>query len=162
MKTLELFKKTAESKIFKIILWGILGFIVLLIVFKAGMAVGFKKASFSYKWGENYHRNFGGPKKGFLEDFSGRDFLEGYGTFGQIIKIDDLTLVIDGRGDMEKIILIKEDTVIKRFRDNIKLSDLKVDDYVTVIGEPNEEGQIQAKLIRLSPPRPPMRAPFKP
>jgi hypothetical protein len=63
---------------------------------------------------------------------------------------------------MEKIILIKEDTVIKRFRDNIKLSDLKVDDYVTVIGEPNEEGQIQAKLIRLSPPRPPMRAPFKP
>jgi hypothetical protein len=162
MKTLELFKKTAESKIFKIILWGILGFIVLLIVFKAGMAVGFKKASFSYKWGENYHRNFGGPKKGLLEDFSGRDFLEGYGTFGQIIKIDDLTLVIDGRGDMEKIILIKEDTVIKRFRDNIKLSDLKVDDYVTVIGEPNEEGQIQAKLIRLSPPRPPMRAPFKP
>ena len=55
---------------------------------------------------------------------------------------------------MEKIILVSDATIIKRFQDTIKLADLKVDDYIVVIGEPNNAGQIEAKLIRLMPPEP--------
>lgn len=146
------FNNFFQSKLFKIILGGIGGIIVFLLIFKVGMIAGFKKADFSYKWGENYHRNFAGPRGGFFEDFSDRDFIDANGTFGQIIKIEGLTLIVKGRYDVEKIVLIKDNTVIKRFRDTIKSSDLKIDDYIVVIGEPNDAGQIEARLIRISPP----------
>lgn len=135
------------------VLFGIGALIVLLLVFKAGMVVGFKKANFSYRWVENYHRNFGGPRGGFLGDFSDRDFTDAHGTSGQIIKIDGNTLVTKGRDDVEKIVLVKDDTVIKRFQDTLKVADLKVNDYIVMIGDPNDAGQIEAKLIRLFPPQ---------
>lgn len=151
------FKEFFQSKIFRIVVWVMVGLVVCLLVFAAGVSVGFRKANFSYKWGENYHRNFGGPRGGFLKEFRGGDFIEGHGTAGQIIKIDNLTststpsLVIRGTQEAEKLILIKSDTVINRLKETIKPGDLKVDDYVVVIGKPNEAGQIEAKLIRIMP-----------
>ena len=47
------FNKFFQSKPFKILAVGILALIVLLLVFKAGEFVGYRKARFSYKWGEN-------------------------------------------------------------------------------------------------------------
>lgn len=141
-----------QGKIFKVIIILIVSLIVLLFVFKLGVLVGFKKASFSYLWGENYHRNFAGPRNGFFRDFEGREFIDSHGVFGQIIKIDGSNLIIKGRDNVEKIIIVKNNTTIMRFRDTIKLSELKVDDQVVVIGDPNDNGQIEAKLIRLVPP----------
>lgn len=154
------FNKFFQSKSFKIIIWVIIGLAVFCFIFNIGMFIGFRKASFSYKWGENYHRNFAGPRQGFLRDFGrdfgGQDFIESHGVIGQIIKIEDSELVIKGPNDVEKVVLVKDKTVINRFRETIKVSDLKVDDQIVVIGEPNEAGQIEAKLIRLLPPPPPM------
>lgn len=146
------FNQFFRSKIFKIILLTIGLLIIILLIFQAGMLVGFKKAGFSYRWGENYHRNFAGPRGGFLRGFADKDFIEAHGVFGSIIKIDGSTLVIKGERDIEKIILLKDDTVIKYFQDTIKPGDLKVDDHIVVIGSPNEAGQIEAKLIRVLPP----------
>jgi hypothetical protein len=148
------FNKLFQSKTFKGLLLGVFFFIILLLVFQAGMMVGFRKANFSYLWGENYHRNFAGPRGGFMDDMRGRDFIESAGIFGQIIKIDGQNIIIRGQDNVEKIILIQDDTVIRRFQDNLKLSDLKVDDSIVVIGEPNDAGQIAAKLIRIMPPMP--------
>ncbi len=146
--------------------WIIIGltiFVAAVLIFGAGMFVGTMKARFSYRWAENYHRNFGGPQGGFMDDLRmmppNSEFIESYGTFGQIIKIDGSTLVIKGRNDIEKIILIKDDTIIKRGGKTIKPADLKVDEYIMVIGEPNDAGQIEAKLIRLLSP---MEASFNP
>jgi len=158
------FNKFFQSKIFKLIFFSVAGLIVFLVIFKIGTFVGYKKASFSYQWGENYHRNFGGPKEGFFRDFDGRDYIEAYGVFGQIIKIDGSTLVIKGQKDTEKIVLMKDDTAIKRFQETVKSVDLKINDFIVVVGEPNEQGQIEAKLIRIMP-EPPARAtpgPFVP
>lgn len=152
------FKNFWQSTLFKGLILGISIFAILLIflllIFKLGMLVGFRKAGFSYKWGENYHRNFAGPRGGFFGDSFGKDFIEAYGTFGQIIKIDGSTLIVKGRENVEKIVLVKENTTIKHLRETIKLSDLKVDDYIVVIGEPNDKGQIEAKFIRVMPPPP--------
>jgi len=148
------FNKIFQSKMFKIVLYGIGGFILLLLAFKTGMVVGFRKADFSYRWGENYHRNFAGPRGGFFKDFFDRNFIDAHGTFGQIIKIDGSTLIIKGHNDVEKMILINDNTVIKRLKETIKIFDLKVDDYIVVIGEPNAAGQIEAKLIRVLPQSP--------
>ncbi len=166
--------KFFQSKVFKGVVLGIATFIILLIAFKIGTFVGFKKANFSYKWGENYHQNFAGPRGGFfrdfgggfLKDFEGRDFIDAHGVIGQIIKIDPstssgqaATLVIKGKDNVEKIILIEDSTVINRLRETIKPSDLKVDDFIVAIGDPNDAGQIVAKLIRLLP-QPPVKTPL--
>lgn len=156
--------KIFQSKSFKSVIFGIIVFIIFLFIFKVGMFVGGIKAKFSYRWAESYHKNFAGPRGGFFGDwqrFPAGDFISGHGVFGQIIKIDPLTssgqvatLIIKGQGQVEKIVLVKDSTIIQRFRDTIKLSDLKIDDYIIVIGEPNDAGQIEAKFIRLAPPRP--------
>jgi len=163
----------------KRIIIGLAGLAVVILIFGAGIFIGEMKARFSYRWAENYHQNFAGPRGGFFGDVSGQgqDFIEAHGTFGQIIKIDpsassgqapsassgqapsassgQATLIIKGRDNVEKIILLKQDTTIRSPRETVKPSDLKVGDYVVVIGEPNISGQIEAKFIRimLAPPK---------
>ncbi len=148
------FKEFFESKTFKVITWTVAGLIVLLLAFWVGVAVGYKKAMFSYSWGENYHRNFGGPRGGFVS-FSGedenRDFINPHGAFGQIVKIEGNNFFVSGQDNAEKVVVVSGGTKILRFRDEIKPSDLKIDDYVVVIGQPNEQGQIEAKIIRVMP-----------
>ncbi len=147
------FNKFFQSKKFKMVLVGIGALVVLLMVFKAGVFVGYKKANFSYSWGENYQRNFGGPRGEFLGDFrhgfGDKDFINSHGTFGSIIKIDGSTLIAKGSDNVEKTILVSDKTTITSRRETIKVSDLKVDDRVVIIGSPNEQGQIEAKLIRV-------------
>ena len=158
--------KFFQSKTFLIALWGMAGLIIVLAVFRAGMIVGFHKAEFSYAWEENYHRNFAGPQNGYSKslprDFDNRNFIGSHGVIGQIIKIDASTLVIRGRDNIEKVVLVTNNTSIQRFRDAIKLSDLKIDDYIVVIGSPNSAGQITAKFIRLVPSPSSMRVPLAP
>lgn len=128
---------------------------ILLGTFSAGVAVGYRKAKFSYAWGENYHKNFGGPREGFMRDFDrefqGRDFIDAHGTFGQIISIADSELVVRGRDNVEKVIVVNESTEIRRFKDAIKIKDLAIDEPIVVIGDPNDLGQIIAKFIRVMP-----------
>lgn len=176
-------KKFFQSKSVLIITLIIVGLIVLLLVFKAGTLIGYRKAGFSFGWSDNYHRNFAGPRAGFLKDFNDRDFIEPNGTFGQIIKISTstpaqslpsqdnagqaisgqlATLVVKGSSDAEKVIIITDKTIINRFRESIKPADLKLDDFIVVIGEPNNAGQIEAKLIRILPPPPSAEMPFGP
>lgn len=149
------FNKLFQSGKFKMALIAIATVIVLLLVFKAGEFVGYKKAGFSYRWAENYHRNFGGPREGFFRDFDGKDYINAHGISGSIIKIDSLasssqaTLIIKGDDNVEKTILVSDKTTIISRRETIKASDLKADDRIVVIGSPNEQGQIEAKLIRL-------------
>lgn len=146
--------KFFRSKVFLIIIIILFGLALLIGAFTIGAFVGYKKAMFSYRWGESYHLNFGGPKGGFFQNFrdlGGRDFIGGHGVFGQIIKIEGQTLVIKGQDNVERIVLVKNNTSIRRLGEDVKLGDLKTDEYIIVIGEPNDSGQIEAKFIRVMP-----------
>ena len=149
----------------KWIIIGLAGFVVIVLIFGAGIFVGEMKARFSYRWAENYHKNFGGPSSGFLGDWKmfppDNEFIESYGTFGEIIKIDDSDLIVKGQNDVEKIIVITENTLIEMGRKSVKKNELKVGDRIVVIGSPNVKGQIEAKLIRLLP-VPPKEESFRP
>lgn len=112
--------------------------------------MGFRKASFSYRWAENYHLNFGAPRGGILRDLVQDDYINAEGTAGSIIKIDNNTLIIKGKDNMEKTVLISNQTTIRSGMTTIGPSALKVDDKVIIIGSPNNaNGQIEAKFIRL-------------
>ena len=65
-KTIKKFFQNRD--ILKWIIVGLAVFVVLILVFGAGIKVGTMKAKYSYHWAENYHRNFGGPRGGFLGD----------------------------------------------------------------------------------------------
>jgi len=139
---------------FKIAFFVIVGLIFALCIFKLGMVVGEKKADFSRQWSDNYHLNFAGPEGGFFKDFGDKNFIEANGTFGQIIKVDGSTIVVKGQNDVEKTVIAGENVQIKRLNEDIKITDLKVSDYIVIIGEPNDSGQIEAKFIRIMPPPP--------
>ena len=149
-----------QSKMVKGLLLALGALFILLVGFKLGLIVGERKAEFSGHWGENYHRNFGGPKRGFMEQFGDREFIDASGAFGEILKIDGNTLTVNGKDDVEKIILVTEKTVINRLRDKISVADLRANDSIVTIGEPNADGQIEARLIRVMPPVPTMPAPM--
>jgi len=143
-----------KRDVLKLIIVGLVCFVVVVLIFGAGVFVGGMKAKFSYSWAESYHKNFAGPPGGFFGDWRKfppppGEFIEGHGTFGEIIKINNSDFVIKGQNNVEKIILIKEDTIIEKGRETVKKDELKVGNYIVVIGSPNEQGQIEAKLIRV-------------
>jgi len=86
-----------------------------------------------------------------IKDFSGKEFIDAHGTYGQIVKVTSSTLIVKGRDNVEKIVVVNDDTSIMRLRGVIKISGLKINDNIIVIGEPNEQGQIEAKFIRFLP-----------
>jgi hypothetical protein len=143
--------KIFQSKTFYAICLIIATLILLLSVFKAGTMVGSRRANFSCHFAENYRVNFGGPKQGPMMGFGDRDFMPSGGVVGEVIKIENSTITVKEANNTEKLVLIKEDTAIRKIRDEIKISDLKIDDFVVIIGEPNKDGQIEAKLIRVMP-----------
>lgn len=154
-----------RSKIFKVALIAIGVTALLLLVFKAGEFVGYKKAQFSYRWAENYHQNFGGPQNGFMRgrmekfmpasmggfmrDVAGKDYINAHGVSGAILKIDGNTLAIQGQDGLEKTVLVSDNTIIKKRREAIPFGDMRINDTIVIIGSPNDQGQIEAKLIRI-------------
>ena len=142
-------KKFFESTLFLKILCGIGILIIALIIFYAGVTVGFNKASFGRTWAENYERNFG-----FVPDhslFGINNFPNANGAIGKIIKIELPTIIVQDKDNIEEVILTTESTQIQKMKSNITTNDLKLDDFVVVIGTPNTKGEIEAKFIRVMP-----------
>lgn len=148
-KIYEDIKIVFESKVAFRILVGVGIVLVTFLIFSAGITVGFHKASFGRAWGENYERNFGMMPN---RQMFGRDnFPNASGAIGKIIKIELPNIIVQGKDNTEKVVLIKDDTKIQEMMSVVKTSDLAVDDYVVIIGSPNVQGQIEAKLIRIMP-----------
>lgn len=144
-------KEFAQSKTLQKILIGVGMAVVALLIFQAGMFVGYRKASFSYRFGDNYYRAFGdhGPKS-FKGSMRG-GFIEANGAVGKIVSINLPTFVVVGTDNVEKVILIRENTRIRHLDTTATSTDLKVDDSIVIFGSPNDSSQIEAKLIRIVP-----------
>lgn len=129
-----------------------IGIILLIVIsFQAGMFVGFKKASFSFKTGENYFREINGRRGDPVMGMMRGDFPNIHGAVGQIIKISLDSIVVLDKDQKEKIITVSTSTLIKKFNEDIKFTDLKVNDFITVIGSPDNNTFVGAKLIRVMP-----------
>lgn len=148
-------KKVLNSKIFKIGIYTLGILAAVFFVFEAGMVAGFRKASFGHDWGENYERNFGSPHRMQLNDKLGDmgNLPNAHGAIGKIIKVELPNIVVfDGKDNVEKVIILGNDTAIHMMRDVIPKENLKEGLDVMIIGTPNSSGQIEAKLVRVLPP----------
>lgn len=149
------FKNIVKHKVFKITISAIAVFIIVLFIFQAGMFIGYRKAAFSYQGGDNYYRTFAGHHDGrMIGLLFDRGLSNDHGTIGKIIKVSLPVVVIADQDGTEKIVDIDDDTEIRRFRETIGPADLVVGNYAVVIGSPNNNAHIDAKLIRLIPPLP--------
>jgi hypothetical protein len=153
------FKEVLQSKSFQKIIYVIGAFVFILVVFRAGVYIGYRKAGFSYGAGNNYYKIFVNPRgelppsggsPGFFRD----DFESAHGAIGRIIQVSLPKLIVEDRDGIEKAIFVGSDTAIRQSRETIASSSLKVNDFIAVVGSPASDGYIQAKLVRILPPPP--------
>jgi len=135
----------AHSKTFKWIVFGLAQFIILIAVFSLGAKVGFHQAHFTESWERGYPANFGLPVRHSPQS----PFLNAHGVFGSILNVNGNNLTIKDSDNNEKPVVIDAGTSIRKNFTDLKPADLKVNDSIIVIGEPNEQGQILAKFIRV-------------
>jgi len=147
----EKINKALESKVLVRILLLIGILIIAILIFSAGISVGFHKAAFGRAWGEHYYENFGISDHRFLDIGPSDDFPSAHGAAGKIIKTNQSTVIVTEENNIEKIVLITDDTKIEKGRVKIQPSELQIDDFIVVVGSPNNQGQIEAKLIRVMP-----------
>jgi len=117
---------------------------LMLILFGLGIAVGYHRALFDSRFGENYYRNFyGAPTGGMMP--AGPT----HGTVGIVLDVATSTIIAEDPGNHETLIVILPATMIKEMNANIPLRMIHPGDRITVIGAPNDAGQIEAKFIRV-------------
>jgi hypothetical protein len=151
-------KDYIQSQSFKGVLVGIFIVIIALVIFQSGVAVGERKAVFAHRFGDNFERNFRNPQGEFMQLGmpGGMDMPGGHGAVGKIVSISLPLLVVAGPDNLEKTVVVGGDTEIREFRETITADKLEIGDFIIVLGVPNDEGQVDAKLIRLAPPPPDM------
>ena len=148
----------AQSRTFEILIITVGVIAGILIIFRAGMAVGYRRALFANKNGDSYTQAFGqgqqhgGP--GMLFD----DFATGHGVVGSIVTMTPTSITVEDRDGTEKTITVGADTVVKKLRATVPIDQLKQGDIIVAIGDPGEDGKISAKLVRILPPPPTLPA----
>ena len=136
-----------------------------IIIFTAGVFVGLEKARFSMRWDRNYAVNFGAVPpfgkflitgSGFPGNFPGgmptdRLFINAHGSEGQIIKLNNDVVTIEGQDGFEKNLEVNNGTIIKSGFTDLKPSDLQLNDRIVFFGapDPDDNGQLLAKFIRV-------------
>ena len=142
-----------RSKLFAGIIAGVCIMLFVLCIFEAGVVVGYHEASFSSRWGQNYGRNFGGSE--MMPGFPDMHGPNSNGTMGKIISVSTVasttTIVVSDPQKPEEKIVINTDTIIRDHENTIPASSLSAGSYVVVLGAPDDQGEIQAKLIRVVP-----------
>jgi hypothetical protein len=128
-----------RSKGFLGVIVGLFAVSALMGTFGLGEFVGSRKAQFSYAWSQHYDQNFGGP------------LMDVHGMAGTVMKIDGNELIINGRDQREKIVLVDPLTTVQSFRQGPDAQIVRINDHIVVIGDPNAQGQIVAKFIRILP-----------
>jgi hypothetical protein len=139
-----------KSKLFAGVVMGVAITLVVICIFEAGVALGYHEATFSSHWGENYSTNFGGTDYG-LDSHQ----PTAHGSIGKILSVSTsgatTTLVVDGDSHPEQKVLVDSDTTIRSQENTMTVSSLTAGTYVVILGTPDDQGVIDAKLVRIVP-----------
>jgi hypothetical protein len=125
---------------------------IVLIIFNAGIFVGYHKAQFSQARGEMFKRGFNDPKFFLAPFMHGKNDQNPHGTVGKILSISDGKALIELPDEVEQTILIGTSTIIRYSKNATTTQSLVAGDFVAVIGTPHTDGDIQASFIRVLPP----------
>jgi hypothetical protein len=150
-------KDITRTRKMQILAVAIIFIAVLFGTFQAGVFVGFHKASFFFKSGDNFYNAFGNRGDRLIDRMGRngemfRDELSGgHGAVGSILRVNLPSIIVVGPDTIEKEIIVNEDTIVRQLRETSSINDLRVDQHISVLGAPNDQGQIVAKFIRIVP-----------
>ena len=140
-----------------------------LVIFQAGLLVGYSKAVYSNRLGENYFKSFDGREAqredavGLRKIFvMGMEVPGGHGAVGKIVQINFPTFIVASNDGIEKVVRVNDQTLVRHTKTENGTTSLAVDDIVVVLGSPNDAGEVEAKLIRIMPAPPAGTAEFNP
>lgn len=77
--------------------------------------------------------------------------LNQHGAVGVVIDVTSSTIATKDLDGDEESVMVATDTVIREMNRTVTLGDVVVGDGITVIGAPNDQGQIYARFIRVFP-----------
>ena len=147
-------KSFLESKKIARIMAAVIIMAGIIFVFHIGEEFGYKKAELMDQVSGNYYKTFGpgDPRKtgplGYLFD----DQTGTHGVAGKVANVTAGKIVVEDNEGIEKTVTTDSDTIIKKQRNTISINDIQPDDFIVVIGSPNANGEIDAKIIRVVPP----------
>ena len=124
---------------------------LLLIGLVAGQTIGERRAAHAGRWQQNYERNFFGYAKEGQHFGKPRHFLKGHALLGEVLTVSENTITVKGQDDTEQSVSLTDNTVIRRNGSAGTRDDLAAGTRVAVFGHPNNEGQVEARLIRMFP-----------
>lgn len=138
------------SKKVRTVLWVLGGLIVLVVVFGLGITVGYDRAGFASGFDRNYFRIFfGGPASGPMGLIAPSMPVGTHGVVGTVIDLGTSTISVENQQDTEQSVEVSSGTAIRNGNNNITLAEVMVGDQIAVIGEPNSDGQVDARFIRI-------------
>ncbi len=139
-----------ESKKVCAVLWILGGLIVLIVVFGLGITVGYDRAGFAAGFDRNYFRIFfGGAPAGPIGMMAPPMPVATHGVVGAVIDVGTSTISVTDDNSNEQSVAVSSGTVIRDGDATISIGGVAVGDHIAVIGEPNSEGQINARFIRV-------------
>jgi hypothetical protein len=109
-------KVQSQSPLFRKVMLVLGGVVVFLLVFQAGQFIGFRKASFSYRSGDNYYRAFGGGRdnewgeRGMMGGMRGMfqgDFPGAHGAVGKVLSVQGASFIMETPDGVERSVLMK-------------------------------------------------------
>ncbi|HUC01869.1 MAG TPA: hypothetical protein VMA75_03110 [Candidatus Paceibacterota bacterium] len=130
--------------------------IILFVAFGLGIAVGYERAGFAAGLDKNYYRIFYGASPGGpLGSMTSVMPVPGpgpiHGVVGTVIDLGTSTISVrDGDGD-EQSVAVPTGTSIRQGEGTVVIGNVSVGDQIAVIGEPDADGQIVARFIRIIP-----------
>ncbi len=146
MKLEEMF----PSKKARVVIGLVCALFIAALIFAAGFYVGAEKEGFSRHWEENYVRNASGPRPFMGRVYVDRNFINPHGSAGTVLKIENNIITIKDLDGIEKNVVVTDDTTIRKGFTDVKIDAIKPNDSVVVIGHPNDKGEVEAQLIRIT------------
>ena len=146
--------KLAESPKLSVLIRVLSVVLALAVVFWIGMVVGYRKAEFSYHFSDRYFRVFGGQNNsrfGIVGMMNTDDLIGGHGTVGKVVSVNLPTIVVSDRNGVEQTVTVKDDTTFRSARSMVASTTVTAGDSVVIIGNPDSNGRIVAKLVRIMP-----------
>ena len=128
--------------------------LVILLIFQAGVAVGYRRGAFSSNWSSAYGRGLDDPRSIFAPFVHDSDDINPHGAVGDIVSVRLPGMMIKGPNSAEQVVTISPTTTVRFIHSVASTSDLTPGSQVIVIGEPQGNGSIDATFIRIMPASP--------
>jgi hypothetical protein len=141
------FLKMPRTKTFLVVLCGAL---VVLIAYGLGILVGYRRAIFASQFGEHYYRTmygdpFGKPMIGVM----GMGPMTMHGVAGQVIDVASETISVKDINGNEESVWVVSGTPIRDMNNSVSMQEIQPADQIIVIGQPDPDGDIAARFIRI-------------